>query len=372
MKRAYKILVYTAALGSLAYSSPSFAASTSDIVAQAKAFVQDATKAEIPWTGPTTGPTAQPNKLIVYVSSNQANGGPQEVGAAVKEASKEIGWSFRLIDGKGDASDQNAAFSQAIALHPAGIVMGGLDVVQSRPMIQQAVANHIVVVGWNVATKAGPLPDDHIFYNVAQDPLDIAKAAAYYAIAKSDGKAHVVIFTTNEFSVAIEKSNEMAEIIKSCAGCSILKIENVPLSSVQMRMPQVTAALLQKFGPKWNDSLAINDLYYDYMVPGLEAANRPGDGAPFNISAGDGSKAAFQRIRSKSYQVATIAAPLELQGWQCVDELNRAFAGQPAANEPDPVHIIDYTSVSEDGGDHSLFNPQNGYKQIFKKIWGKS
>lgn len=370
MKTTNKILFCTSLLGGLAYMSPSFAAS--DVVAQAKAFVQQATQASIPWTGPTTGPAAQPDKLIVYVSSNQANGGPQEVGAAVKAAAKEIGWSFRLIDGKGDASDQNAAFSQAIALHPAGIVMGGLDAVQSRPMIQQAVAHHIVVVGWNVATKAGPLPKDQIFYNVAQDPLDIAKAAAYYAIAKSDGKAHVVIFTTNEFSVAMEKSNEMAAVIKSCAGCSVLKIENVPLSSVQVRMPQVTAALLQKFGSKWNYSLAINDLYYDYMVPGLEAASHKGDGPPYNISAGDGSKAAFERIRSKSYQVATIAAPLELQGWQCVDELNRAFAGDPPAAEPDPVHIIDPDTISQDGGDKSLFNPNNGYKQVFEKIWHKA
>lgn len=370
MKNKNKLLICTTILGSLAYMSPSFA--QSDIVAQAKAYVKAATDQTIPWTGPTTGPAAQPNKLIVYVSSNQANGGPQEVGAAVKAAAKEIGWSFRLIDGKGDASDQNAAFSQAIALHPAGIVMGGLDAVQSRPMIEQAVANHIVVVGWNVATKAGPLPEDNIFYNVAQDPLDIAKAAAYYAIAASDGKAHVVIFTTNEFSVALEKSNEMAKVIESCAGCSVLKIENVPLSSVQMRMPQVTAALLQKFGTKWNYSLAINDLYYDYMLPGLEAAGHNGSGPPYNISAGDGSKAAFERIRSHSYQVATIAAPLELQGWQCVDELNRAFAGQPPAAEPDPVHIIDANTVSEDGGQQSLFNPDNGYKQIFEKIWHKS
>lgn len=370
MKTKNKILFSASLIGCLSYMSPSFAAT--DVVAQAKAFVAQATQTNIPWTGPTTGPSATSHKLIVYVSSNQANGGPQEVSMAVKAAAKEIGWSYRMIDGKGDASDQNAAFAQAIALHPAGIIMGGLDAVQSRPMIEQAVAHHIVVVGWNAATKAGPLPEDQIFYNIAQDPQDIAKAAAYYAIAKSDGKANVVIFTTNEFSVALEKSDEMANIIKSCEGCSVLKIENVPLSSVQVRMPQVTAALLQKFGAKWNYSLAINDLYYDYMVPGLEAAGRQGNEQPYNISAGDGSKAAFQRIRSNNYQVATIAAPLELQGWQCVDELNRAFAGAPPANEPDPVHIIDASTVSEDGGQKSLFNPNSDYKQIFKKIWHTS
>ena len=35
---------------------------------------------------------------------------------------------------------------------------------------------------------------------------------------------------------------------------------------------------------------------------------------------------AFQRIREKQYQVATVAEPLHLHGWQTIDELNRAFS----------------------------------------------
>ena len=36
-------------------------------VQAAKAFIAKATNPAIPWTGPTTGPKAQPGKLVVYV-----------------------------------------------------------------------------------------------------------------------------------------------------------------------------------------------------------------------------------------------------------------------------------------------------------------
>ena len=64
-----------------------------------------------------------------------------------------------------------------------------------------------------------------------------------------------------------------------------------------------------------------------WMVPALIAAGiKPGEQL-FNISAGDGSTSAYQRIDSNQYQYATIPEPLNLQGWQLIDELNRAFAG---------------------------------------------
>ena len=48
------------------------------------------------------------------------------------------------------------------------------------------------------------------------------------------------------------------------------------------------------------------------------------------VSAGDGSSKALGRIHSGlSQQIATVAEPLGAHGWQLVDELNRAFAGQP-------------------------------------------
>jgi ribose transport system substrate-binding protein len=96
-----------------------------------------------------------------------------------------------------------------------------------------------------------------------------------------------------------------------------------------------------------------------------------GDAAPKNISAGDGSAAAFQRIAGNGHQVGTVAEPLRLHAFQLIDDLNRVFAGQPASNYVFPVHLFTPENVNNDRGPDGLFDPQNGYEQIFKKIWQK-
>ena len=117
----------------------------------------------------------------------------------------------------------------------------------------------------------------------------------------------------------------MANIIRQCKTCTLLETRVQSLGTATKDMPTVTSNLLQKYGKKWTYSLGINDLYFDGMVPGLVSANIRPSGQLFNISAGDGSESAYQRVRTKQYQYATIPEPINLQGWQLVDEINRAI-----------------------------------------------
>src|SRR5438477_12863926 len=69
--------------------------------AMARQYIAKVTMPGAPWTGPTTGPKAVAKKLIVYVSSDQRNGGPQGAGDGAQEAAKVIGWDLRILDGQG-------------------------------------------------------------------------------------------------------------------------------------------------------------------------------------------------------------------------------------------------------------------------------
>lgn len=116
--------------------------------------------------------------------------------------------------------------------------------------------------------------------------------------------------------------------------------------------------------------MAINDLYFDFMGPSLAAAGIAGDAKPLAGSAGDGSEAAFQRIRSGQYQAITVAEPLNLQGWQLIDELNRAVSDEACSG-----YITSPALVTKEGlatlGDSNQFDPANGYRDAYAKIWGK-
>lgn len=138
------------------------------------------------------------------------------------------------------------------------------------------------------------------------------------------------------------------------------------------RWPLRSAAMaLQRFGDPWTHSLTINDLSFDFMGPLLTSAGKKGDGNPKAVSAGDGSEAACQRIRSKRFRAGTVADPPNMQGWQIVDELNRAFAKAPWSGDVSRLHLVTAENAAKDGGPKNLFDPDHGYRNHYKKIWPK-
>ena len=361
------LLAATALAGLLA--AP--AARADDTLDRAKAVIAAAVAPAATWDGPTSGAKAVPGKTVVYVAADLRNGGIQGVADGMKEAAGVIGWDVRVLDGQGSVTGIDSAFGQAIALKPAGIVVGGFDVVQSAAKIEEAAAAGIVVVAWHGGPKPGPMPDNKIFMNVGTDSAKVAEVAADYAIAQSGGKAGVVIFTDSAYAIALSKARAMEAVIKTCAGCTVLSFEDTPLADTSTRMPQLATSLLQRFGDKWTWTLAINDLYYDFIAPPLVAAGRDPAGPPANVSAGDGSSSAYERIRTGQYQAATVPEPLSLHGWQLTDELNRAFAKQPASNYIAPVHLVVEANADKDGGPRGVYDPDSGYRDVYKRIWGK-
>jgi ribose transport system substrate-binding protein len=151
----------------------------------------------------------------------------------------------------------------------------------------------------------------------------------------------------------------------------VLEIVDTPIGELATRMGPLTTALLSKYGKNWTYSIGVNDLYFDFSAPSLTTAGvDPATGYPRQIAAGDGSVPAFQRIRDKQYQLATVAEPLHLHGWQTIDELNRAFAGEPPSGYIAPVHLFINANIEKDGGAKNIFDPDNGYKDHYKAIWG--
>ena len=339
---------------------------------KAKEYIATVTAPVTAWTGPTTGPKGQGKKLVIYVSTDQRNGGAQGAGDGAQEAAKALGWDFRVLDGQGSVPARTSAMTQAIALKPNAIILGGVDAKEQQPVIEQAVAEGIKIVGWHAGPQAGKVEGiPQVFYNVTTDPLEVAKASGLYAVVDSGGKAGVILFTDSIYAIATAKTNAEKAAIEGCSGCKVLSVEDTPIGDLANRMGQLTTSLLSKYGKAWTYSIAVNDLYFDFSAPSLVAANiEPASGYPRQISAGDGSVPAFQRIKQKQYQIATVAEPLHLQGWQLADELNRAFAGEQPSGYVPPVHLFTPDNIDKDGGAENIFDPGNGYKDQYKKIWG--
>ena len=339
-----------------------------DAMADAKAVLQKYAGKVDRWDGPTSGPKAMAGKTIIVLAGDMKNGGILGVTTGVEEAGKVVGWTVRVIDGAGTVSGRTAAFSQALALKPDGLIVNGFDAIEQKPGLDAAQAAKIPIVSWHSGPVIGPLKDSAVRVNVSTDPMEVSKAAAMWAYVDAGGKPGVVIFTDGQYQIAVAKADRMKQVIQQLGG-TVLSYEDTPIAETSNRMPQLTTSLLQRFGAKWTHSLAINDIYYDFMGPSLSSAGISGDGSPRPVAAGDGSESAYQRIRSGEYQSVTVAEPLNLQGWQLVDELNRAFAGQPPSDYVSPLHVVTKDNVEFDGGPRNSFDPDNGYRKAYSAIW---
>jgi ribose transport system substrate-binding protein len=127
--------------------------------------------------------------------------------------------------------------------------------------------------------------------------------------------------------------------------------------------------MLQQYGSNLQYMLAHNDLFFDFAIPTLKAAGVAPDAIKM-VSAGDGSESAYQRIRDGQYQIATVPEPTNLHGWMLIDELNRAFAGEKPSGYLTPVHLVTKDNIDQDGGKDNKYDPDNGYRDAYKKIWG--
>ncbi|MEU7859721.1 substrate-binding domain-containing protein [Nonomuraea sp. NPDC049141] len=316
------------------------------------------------WDGPTSGPSAVRGKSIVFVAETMINPGVAGVAKGVEEAGRSVGWNVRVIDGQGTPTGVRAAFGQAIALRPAGIVIGGFDPNSTAEQVEQANDARIPLIGWHATSRPGPSRNPKLFTNITTRVEDVARISAYWIIARSNGTAGVVIFTDSSIPFAENKSQLIKKTLLSCSSVKLLSYQNIPLPDTGSRTPQAVSALVSRLGDRWTYSAAINDLYFADAAAALRAAGKAGDGAPFSIGAGDGDPSAFQRIRDRQFQAATVPEPLNAQGSQIVDEFNRAFAGQPPSGYVAPVHLTTTQNVD----DTASWDPP-GYRAAYERIW---
>ncbi|MGW4686501.1 substrate-binding domain-containing protein [Streptomyces sp. NPDC004244] len=331
---------------------------------KARAAVKAAERTDTAWRGPRSGPAAVPDKTLVYVAQTMTNPGVAGVAKGVKEAAATIGWNVRVIDGEGTPAGIQAAFSQAVTLRPSGIVIGGFDPRLTSQQVARAEEAGIPLIGWHAVSSPGPSASPKLFTNITTRVEDVARISADWVIARSDGGAGVVVFTDDSIPFARFKAQLIKGQLARCPGVRLLTYENIPIPDASQRTPQEVSSLLSRFGRGWTHSIAINDLYFADAAPAFRAAGKPGDGPPFNIGAGDGDPSAFQRINGGQFQAATVPEPLTQQGWQIVDEFNRAFAGSPPSGYVAPVHVV--TADNSRGG--TSWDPE-GYREAYEQIW---
>lgn len=320
------------------------------------------------WAGPRTGPAGMTGKSVAIIAEDLRNGGILGVAQGVTEAARLLRWQLRIFDAGGAPRGRSKAAADALAAKPDGVLLIGADAKEMAEHLHPFAERNIPIAGWHVGPVAGAMIDSSVSVNVSTAPLEVARITAMAAVTEGDKQCGVIIFTDSNFRIAMAKSDAMAEVIRACRQCELLEVRDVAISKCAETMSEVTRELLARYGNRWTCALAINDIYFDYAVPELIKAGRSIRDLKL-LSAGDGSAAAFLRVKAGLFQIATVAEPLNLHGWQLVDELNRLLAHQPVDGSIVPVHLVTPDNIAFDGGSQLRFDPDNGYREIYRQIW---
>ena len=212
-----------------------------------------------------------------------------------------------------------------------------------------------------------------MFTNITTDPLEVAKASGLYAVVDSGGKAGVILFTDSIYAIATAKTDADGRGRRGLQGLQGARgrrhADRRPAQPHGPAHDVAAARSTATSGPIRSPSTTSTTTSRRRRC--RSAGIDPAKGYPRKISAGDGSVPAFQRIRDKQYQVATVAEPLNLHGWQTIDELNRAFAGETPSGYVAPrasVHSRQHRQGRRRRRTSSI--PATATATQYKKIWG--
>lgn len=336
-------------------------------VEEAVEFVENATKPQTEWFGPTDGPLADTSEhTIVYVSSDQSYVSYVNWGTGIEQAADVLGWKVTTLDGKGTVSDSLQAMQQAVAMNPTAIITSA-DASGLQQAIEQAVGNGIPVIGIHATAFPGPDPELNLYDNITSDPAEIGLAEAAYVIAESNGAARLIHTLDTQYAIARFKAEATETPVKNLETATFLEQINIPVAEQSTRIPTVVSGILAEHGTEDLWITTCCDNFYPAFASALRSSNVTPD--QVKLVGADGPPATYDMIRKGEYQVATVPEPSTLFGFMAVDAIVRAMAAQEPADFVQPVYLVTADNVDDEGGDDNQYIPSNGFACHYQNIW---
>jgi ribose transport system substrate-binding protein len=338
-------------------------------VTSAEEFVADHTAPQTEWTGPTKSSKPPSGASVAITSCGQAIEACGNPTKYIEEIVKPFGWKSTVLDGALTVSGWTTAMNQAIALNPSGIFDVAIDPQNVPQQVARANSSEIPVVGTLTSAHPGPSPEGGLFYDSGMNWAEAGEAAAKYVIAESEGKARVIVVTDNTFSVARTKLEGIENALGECTTCEVLETVNTPAGEIAKNGPGLMSGWISKYGSEPFYVLSVSDDFLSAMLPALTAHNESKEDV--KLVGMDGTKEAFERIRSGNYQVATVPQSVHEIAYGAVNAMIAALNGEEPFDYKPALIIFDKENIETEGGKEDTFIPSNGFEEKFKALWGE-
>ncbi|QRI63813.1 sugar ABC transporter substrate-binding protein [Shinella sp. PSBB067] len=321
--------------------------------------------------GPTE-PTKAPAQLnVTVITCFSVLHGCVAPADAISEIGKNLGWKVTVLDGGGNARQQNAAMLDAVS--------SGADVIANIAIDPNLVqlglaaaekANIPVVSGSNGIDTPNPVakPAEGALtyaFDVAPDYAALGRETAEWIVKDSDGKANIGVFSDKEFPSVMALQAGLLDGLKDCKNCKISDLQYFTGSQVGTTLGQQTVGFVRS-NPDTNYLFSPFDPAAAAQVTALQLANL---GSQVKLVSVLGNQQNLDFIRAGRIQVADAAYDNRYMGFAIVDQTIRLLNKQPLAEphgEGLPFTVLHKDNMPAPGKD---WTADPSYEDRFYALW---
>jgi hypothetical protein len=308
-----------------------------------------------------TQPLTKPVKGKVFDFINDGTPFEEALEVGVKQAVTALGDKLQVVSQQGDAPQAvQAAWNQVVAHPPAVVLSGGDPTALYQTQLKTLRSKHIPVVAF--FTNEDPL----LAANIYGPPQykELGKLEADYIIAKSHGKANVLVVEVPQISgLQGDAAALLANLKSGCSGCAEGSIDT-QLQDIGKNDPANIVSYMQK-NPSTNWIVYV-DADTEIGVP--EAL---GGAGIHNVSmlTGAGGKVNYAYIKA-GLSTVDASQPASFSGWALVDAAARVLDHQKVRVSFFPMEFLTKSTLT-----FNINNPWPDvphYQKKFEALWGVS
>jgi ribose transport system substrate-binding protein len=366
------LVVSTALLAGYAGQSAAADAGLSPAVeAELKALV--AKYSDVPGFEPPGPPidikAALKGKLLYSIPVTSANPFTEGIFAGMKKLAPIIGFTFKEWTNQGALAEHQRGIQQAITDGAAIIdLTGGADPRLLGPQIADAHKAGLKVVDSHASgLTQGISANVDATLGAPYEPTGMLQAA--YTVLKSNGKAHVLIITSDEITGSPVQTKAIKDTLaKYCPACKVTTT-NATVAQWATTVPAaVRGALLAD--PQLDYILPLYDPETPFIVPVLRQLASPGS---VHVVTYAGTPSALDEIAKGDYVQMDVGESNENIALALLDLEARVLLGEqrPSVDRKIALRIWDASNVKE-AGTPAQYSVGYGdaIRQGYFKLWG--
>ena len=328
---------------------------------------------------PASGPKAVTAKKVWVISCGQAAYSCSVPAGYAMQAVSAIGWTGHLCDGKLNPSVESTCVQQATAAGANAILLGGIDCSGLVSQLQAAKAAGVLIIsplGFDCNDPhvgGNPVFSGSLTYIGGQDLqayiTNWGASRAAWIIGNSGGTAQVIDVTLAGVLVPTYADQGFAQMMAKCTGCKVVDTVQLTLADLGSGAAQQKVATALQSHP---DATYL-DSPFDSAIPAFIAGAVKDSGRKnLKIMGDECFSINLDYIRTGGPESACSAMVEDWGEWAAVDDLNRLFSGQPAAQLPDTgfgFQLADKTHNLSPSGDYV---PPVNFKSVYEKVWASA